>query len=53
METSLYLKAFFILVLLISLIGVVVTLMKFFKNKNILTRAAFKKKVVRESKRLL
>ena len=36
METSLYLKAFFILVLLISLIGAVVALMKFFKNKNIL-----------------
>ncbi|MFK7761054.1 MAG: hypothetical protein AB8B46_02900 [Candidatus Midichloriaceae bacterium] len=36
METSLYLKAFFILILLISLIGVVVALMKFFKNKNIL-----------------
>ena len=36
METSLYLKSFFILILLISLIGVIMVLIKFLKNKNLL-----------------
>ena len=35
MEISLYLKAFFILILIISIIGVIAVFLKFIKNKKI------------------